>query len=242
LPLHPESTWHEVHVRTTASEQHGRDLPAERSVWNVDITTPAIVLGSRQTEAELDLDACVIAETEIVRRRSGGGMVYLLPGKQVWLDVVIPKDDRLWIDDVGRAAWWLGDVWLAAIKSLATAEKIDAYVHRQDLVRGKYGDLVCFSGAGPGEVMTLDDAGNSAKIVGISQRRTQNLARFQCTMYLQWESVLSQQFGRLLSDPSAALVEMQSNLEHSVMPLSKVASGSTASDVMAAFMAQITRV
>ena len=109
MPLHPESTWlvHDVH--TTTSEQHGRDLPAERSVWNVDITTPAIVLGSRQTEAELDLDACANEHVEIVRRRSGGGMVFLSPGKQVWLDVVIPKDDRLWIDDVGRAAWWLGD-------------------------------------------------------------------------------------------------------------------------------------
>ena len=229
-------------VRTTASEQHGRDLPAERSVWNVDITKPAIVLGSRQTEAEVDRDACVIAGTEIVRRRSGGGMVYLSPGKQVWLDVVIPKDDRLWIDDVGRAAWWLGDVWLAAIESLATARKIHAYVHRQDLVRGKYGDLVCFSGAGPGEVMSIDDAGNPAKIVGISQRRTRDLARFQCTMYLQWETVLSKQFGRLLSDPSAALVEMQSNLEHSVMPLNQLASRLTASDVLAAFMAQINRV
>ena len=242
LPLHPESTWHEFHVRTTASEQHGRDLPAERSVWNVDITTPAIVLGSRQTEAELDLDACINGSVEIVRRRSGGGMVFLSPGKQLWLDVVIPKDDRLWIDDVGRAAWWLGDVWLAAIESLATSRKINAYVHRQDLVRGKYGDRVCFSGAGPGEVMTLDDAGNPAKIVGISQRRTRDLARFQCTVYLQWETALSQQFGQLLSDPDAARVEMQSNLEHSVMPLSQIASGLSASDVMAAFMAQITRV
>mgnify|MGYP003837929845 CR=1 FL=1 len=229
-------------MHTTASEQHGRDLPAERSVWNVDITTPAVVLGSRQTEAELDRDACVNAGTEIVQRRSGGGMVYLSPGKQLWLDVVIPKDDRLWIDDVGRAAWWLGEVWLAAIKSLATAEKMDVYVHRQDLVRGKYGDLVCFSGAGPGEVMTLDDAGNPAKIVGISQRRTRDSARFQCTMYLQWEPALSQQFGQLLSDPDAARVEMQSNLEHSVMPLSQIASGLSASDVLAAFMAQITRV
>jgi hypothetical protein len=61
-------------------------------------------------------------------------------------------------------------------------------------------------------------------------------------MYLQWETVLSQQFGLLLSDPSAAFVEMQSNLEHSVMPLSRLASGLTASDVLAAFMAQITRV
>ena len=229
-------------VRTTASEQHGRDLPAERSVWNVDITTPAIVLGSRQTEAELDLDACVNEHVEIVHRRSGGGMVFLSPGKQVWLDVVIPKDDRLWIDDVGRAAWWLGDVWLAAIESLAAVRKIHAYVHCQDLVRGKYDDRVCFSGAGPGEVMTLDDAGNPAKIVGISQRRTRDLARFQCTMYLQWDSVLSQQFGRLLSDPNDGRAELQSNLEHSVMPLSQIASGLSASDVLAAFMAQITRV
>jgi hypothetical protein len=115
-------------------------------------------------------------------------------------------------------------------------------VHRQDLVRGKYGDRVCFSGAGPGEVMTLDDAGNPAKIVGISQRRTRDLARFQCTMYLQWEPALSQQFGQLLSDPDAARVEMQSNLEHSVMPLSQIASGLSASDMLAAFMAQITLV
>ena len=231
---------HNVH--TTASEQHGRDLPAERSVWNVDITTPAVVLGSRQTEAELDRDACVNAGTEIVQRRSGGGMVYLSPGKQLWLDVVIPKDDRLWIDDVGRAAWWLGDVWLAAIESLVTARKTNAYVHRQDLVRGKYGDRVCFSGAGPGEVMTLDDAGNPAKIVGISQRRTGDLARFQCTMYLQWDPFLSQQFGRLLSAPNDGRAELQSNLEHSVMPLSQIASGLSASDVLAAFMAQITLV
>lgn len=229
-------------VRTTASEQHGRDLPAERSVWNVDITTPAIVLGSRQTEAELNLDACVNEHVEIVRRRSGGGMVFLSPGKQVWLDVVIPRSDLLWIDDVGRAAWWLGDVWLAAIESLATARKIHAHVHRQDLVRGNYGDRVCFSGAGPGEVMMLNDAGNPAKIVGISQRRTRDLARFQCTMYLQWETVLSQQFGRLLSNPNDGRAELQSNLEHSVMPLSQITSGMSASDVLAAFMAQITLV
>jgi lipoate-protein ligase A len=242
LPLHPESTWLVRDVRTTASEQHGRDLPAERSVWNVDITTPAIVLGSRQTETELNLNACANENVEIVRRRSGGGMVFLSPGKQVWLDVVIPKDDRLWIDDVGQAAWWLGDVWLTAIESLATAGKIQAFVHRQDLVRGKYGDRVCFSGAGPGEVMTLDDAGNPAKIVGISQRRTRDLARFQCTMYLQWEPVLSQQFGRLLSDTHDSRAELQSNLEHSVMPLSQIVADLSASDVVVAFMAQLALV
>ena len=242
LPLHPESTWHEFHVRTTASEQHGRDLPAERSVWNVDITTPAIVLGSRQTEAELNLVACANENVEIVRRRSGGGMVFLSPGKQVWLDVVIPKDDPLWIDDVGRAAWWLGDVWLATIESLAPPKKLSAVVHRENLAVGEYGDLVCFSGVGPGEVMGVDADGGLGKIVGISQRRTQEAARFQCTVYLDWGTGLSRQFCQLLSDPNAARAGIDTNLEHSVMPLSQIAAGLSASDVLAAFMAQITLV
>ena len=242
MPPHPESTWSVVHVRTTAAEQHGRDLPAERSVWNVDITSPAIVLGSRQTESELDLDACINKNVEIVHRRSGGGMVFLSPGKQVWLDVVIPKNDRLWIDDVGRASWWLGDVWLAAIASLEPSKKLLAEVHRENLAVGDYGDLVCFSGVGPGEVMGLDAEGMRSKMVGISQRRTQEAARFQCTVYLEWGRELSQQFCQLLSDPNSARAGIDSNLEHSVMPLSQIVADVSASDVLAAFMAQIARV
>lgn len=242
MPLHPESTWHVVHVRTAAGEQHGRDLPAERSVWNVDITSPAIVLGSRQTETELDLDACIHKNIEIVRRRSGGGMVFLSPGKQVWLDVVIPKNDHLWIDDVGRASWWLGDVWLAAIESLSPAKKLAAKVHRENLAVGEYGDLVCFSGVGPGEVMGFTAEGVRSKLVGISQRRTQEAARFQCTVYLEWGRELSQQFYHLLSDPHAARAGIESNLEHSVMSLSHIGTDVSASDVLDAFMAQIARV
>ena len=229
-------------VRTTASEQHGRDLPAERSVWNVDIIAPAIVLGSRQTEAELDLDACANSNVEIVRRRSGGGMVFLSPGNQVWLDVVMPKNDRLWIDDVGRASWWLGDAWLAAITSLVPAHGLTAHVHRENLAVGGYGDLVCFSGVGPGEVMGVDAEGRRAKIVGISQRRTQDSARFQCTVYLQWGTESSRQFCQLLSDPNAGRDGIESDLEHSVMPLSQIVAGLSASDVVAAFMAQLALV
>ena len=90
--------------------------------------------------------------------------------------------------------------------------------------------------------MMLNNAGNPAKIVGISQRRTRDLARFQCTMYLQWDPFLSQQFGRLLSDPNDGRAELQFQLEHSVMPLSQIANGLSASDVLTAFMAQITLV
>jgi lipoate-protein ligase A len=210
-------------------------------VWNVDITVPAIVLGSRQTETELNIDSCEKTNVEIVRRRSGGGMVFLSPGKQVWLDVVIPKNDPLWIDDVGQASWWLGEVWLDAIKSLASAHALQAHVHRENLSMGEHGDLVCFSGVGPGEVMGVDAEGELKKIVGISQRRTQESARFQCTVYLQWEPELSWQFCQLLSDPNAARDGIAANLEHSVMPLSQIIAGLSASDVLTAFMAQIAR-
>ncbi len=230
------------HVRTTASEQHGRDLPAERSVWNVDIIGPAIVLGSRQTEAELDLDACAEAGIEIVRRRSGGGMVYLVPGNHIWLDVVIPKADTLWNDDVGRASWWLGDAWLAAIESLGVT---GAHVHREQMTTGEHGDLVCFAGVGPGEVMFHGATGVEAKVVGISQRRTQELARFQCTMYLQWSSVVADDLGRMLGKTHLARPGLGSVIEQCVMPMSQMSQMSqmaetvTTSDLVTAMLAQL---
>ncbi len=107
---------------------------------------------------------------EVVRRRSGGGAVLLIPGEVVWLDVLIPTGDSLWSDDVSYASHWLGDVWVAA---LGYGE-----VHRGPMVRTRWSPLVCFAGLGPGEV-TVD----GRKLVGISQRRTRAGARFQCAVY-----------------------------------------------------------
>ena len=90
--------------------------------------------------------------------------------------------------------------------------------------------------------MGLDAEGVRSKMVGISQRRTQEAARFQCTVYLEWGRELSQQFCQLLSDPNSARAGIDSNLEHSVMPLSQIVADLSASDVLAAFMAQIARV
>lgn len=224
------------HVRTTASEQHGRDLPAERSVWNVDVVGPAIVLGSRQTEVELDLDACAAAGIEIVRRRSGGGLVYLVPGNHIWLDVVIPKADTLWIEDVGRASWWLGDAWLAAIESLGVN---GAHVHREHMTTGEFGDLVCFAGVGPGEVMFRGAKGEVAKVVGISQRRTQEFARFQCTLYMQWSTVEAEDLGRMLNTTNMARPRLGTAIEQCVMPMSQMLTTVTRSDVVTAMLTQL---
>jgi hypothetical protein len=87
-----------------------------------------------------------------------------------------------------------------------------------------------------------DTAGRPAKIVGISQRRTQEAARFQCTMYLEWGSDLSEQLAGLLSGLNSARTGIKLNLEHSVMPFSQIAVGVSAADVLAAFTAQLALV
>jgi lipoate-protein ligase A len=166
----------------SAGEQHGRDLVAERAVWDVRITQKAMVLGSRQDGSLLNGELCSRDGIEVVRRRSGGGIVFLAPGEHVWLDVIVPRGDVLWSDDVAQASWWLGDVWVQTLNALG---ENNVSVHHESLSSDAWGDLLCFAGVGPGEVVQQDDESLS-KLVGISQRRTRDYARFQCTVYTKW--------------------------------------------------------
>ena len=182
LPTLHNSSWKLYTEHVSAGEQHGRDLVAERAVWDVRITQKAMVLGSRQDESLLNGELCSRDGIEVVRRRSGGGIVFLAPGEHVWLDVVVPRGDVLWSDDVAQASWWLGDVWVQALNALGVS---NVSVHHESLSSDAWGDLLCFAGVGPGEVVQRDDESLS-KLVGISQRRTRDYARFQCTMYTKW--------------------------------------------------------
>lgn len=182
LPTLPNSSWKLYTEHVSAGEQHGRDLVAERAVWDVRITQKAMVLGSRQDESLLNSELCSRDEIEVVRRRSGGGIVFLAPGEHLWLDVVVPRGDVLWSDDVAQASWWLGDVW---VKTLNALDENNVSVHHESLSSDAWGDLLCFAGVGPGEVVRLEDESPS-KLVGISQRRTRDYARFQCTIYTKW--------------------------------------------------------
>ena len=136
-------------------------------MWIFEIEQPALVLGSSQPMVD-------VRGIEVVRRRSGGGAVWLEPGGTLWVDVLVPRGDELWDDDVGRATHWLGDAWARAVG-------VNSLVHRGPMVRTEWSDLVCFAGLGPGEV-TID----GRKVVGISQRRTRDAARFQCVAYERW--------------------------------------------------------
>ena len=101
------------------------------------------------------------------------------PGAVVWVDVVIPRADPLWDDDVGRAFEWLGDAWAAALVGLGVS---GAEVHRGGIVSSPWSSKVCFAGLGPGEVTAY-----GRKVVGMAQRRIRHGALFQCAVPLTWE-------------------------------------------------------
>lgn len=141
---------------------------------------PALVLGSTQPESAADAVAAAATGTEVVRRRSGGGAVLLLPGRSTWVDVTIGRDDPLWHDDVAVAFHWLGRAWAAAAQHLG----VEATVHTGPMVQTPWSRRVCFAGFGAGEVIV-----GGRKLVGISQRRTRDAARFQCVMHRTWDPV-----------------------------------------------------
>jgi lipoate---protein ligase len=141
----------------------------------------ALVLGSRQDVDVVDVEGCRRAGIDIVKRRSGGGVVLVEPGAMCWFDVVVPADDarfRSVVVDVGASMRWLGGHLVAALDDLGVT---DAAVHDGAMVCGPWGQLICFAGVGPGEVLLGEH-----KLVGISQRRTRNGSRFQCMVHLRW--------------------------------------------------------
>lgn len=169
--------------RDRAAALHGLEIPdpAGREVWILTPERPALVLGSTQRDDVVATGEVGASGVDVVRRRSGGGAVLLDPDGTVtgaptlWIDVVVPRGDPLWLDDVGRSMGWLGDAWVRAL----AAFDIHATVHRGALERTPGSRLVCFAGVGPGEVVV-----GARKVVGISQRRTRAGARFQCLVNL----------------------------------------------------------
>lgn len=178
--------WEVRHLAGPAGDLHAEPLPAvpTRAIWVLDATAPALVLGTTQGEQMVDAVAAASAGIDVVRRRSGGGAVLVVPGDVAWVDVLVPAGDPLWDDDVGRAAHWVGRTWQAALADLGLA---DSTVHDGALICGPLGRLVCFGTVGAGEVTVTAPNGALRKVVGVSQRRTRAAARFQCAVYRRWD-------------------------------------------------------
>ncbi|MBV9412055.1 MAG: hypothetical protein JO148_10700 [Acidimicrobiia bacterium] len=137
----------------------------------MDVTEPALVLGSTQPPVEE-------RSVPVVRRRTGGGAVLVRPGEQLWVDVLLPADDPLWETDVSRSFHWLGQAWVDALASLG----VESSWHQGPMVCTPWCRQVCFAGIGSGEV-TVD----GRKVVGLAQRRTRAGALFQCAALLRWD-------------------------------------------------------
>lgn len=178
--LDPSGEWRVAVVTTAAGDLHSLDLSevcgGERHVVVCVPTRPALVLGSTQPDDGIDARAASAAGVEVVRRRSGGGAVWVHPDDSVWIDLWVPRGDPLWTDDVSASMLFAGDAFVAAIGGAPGLQ-----VWRERFVAGQHGRTVCFASMAPGEVV-----GPSGKVVGMSQRRDRHGARVQCIAYRRW--------------------------------------------------------
>lgn len=189
-------TWTVEHRRAPAAVLHDPEEIDRRKVLVMEPAAAALVLGRAQpVGAEID------ADIDVVRRSSGGGAVWVEPGGQVWIDILLPRGDALWDDDVNRAAWWVGEAWAAALAD-AGVDAIE--VHRGPHRSGPWGRQVCFAGLGAGEVTVA-----GRKAVGVAQRRTRAGVRFQCAVLLRWHPA---RLARLLGLPVAAGAELEGSV------------------------------
>jgi lipoate-protein ligase A len=139
----------------------------------------ALVLGSTQSDGDVDGAAVAASGLEVTRRRSGGGAVLVEPDALAWIDVFVPRHDLVWEQDVGRAFWWVGHVWADVLTALGVS---GARVHQDPPVTSSLSSKVCFAGVGPGEVTV-----GGRKVVGMAQRRTRAGALFQCAALVRWD-------------------------------------------------------
>jgi lipoate-protein ligase A len=175
-------TWTVERLRGDAAALHDRPLGPDvaRRVSVMELARPALVLGSTQRETDADTIALDAFDVELAKRRSGGGAVLLIPGQTLWIDVELARGDSLWNDDVGRASHWLGGAWVVALAELG----VRAHMHAGGIIETPWSRKVCFGGLGPGELSV-----EGHKLVGISQRRTRDGARFQCVVHRKWDPV-----------------------------------------------------
>lgn len=167
-----------------AAELHqpwpGPDRAAERRIAICHVTGPqTVVLGSTQGRTVVVdqnwSDRC------IVRRRGGGGAVFVAPARQVWVDIWLPRADPLWDDDVVAGADWVGDAWADAMTELGLR---DVAVHRGPSRGDQAAAAVCFAGLGPGEIVVGTPA---RKLMGLTQHRSRFGVRFQTMAVVWWD-------------------------------------------------------
>ena len=189
---------------------HAADPAPIRSATFHSVATPTLVLGSAQHDTDVDARVADALGIAVVKRRSGGGAVLLIPDEFVWLDLVIPDGDALWDGDVARAMVWVGRLWQRALDDLGVATDVNHATGRET----KWSRHVCFAGVGFGEVVY-----GQRKVVGVSQRRTRVAARFQSLCHLRWRPEL---VAALVAEPRPLATELANQVATIAAPTSAV--------------------
>jgi lipoate-protein ligase A len=165
----------------TAADFHAMELPYERALWWCNVETPTVILGSTQSVDDVNQNSADESGVLVSRRRSGGGAVFVHPSDSVWIDITISRDDPLWKDDVAQSMLWLGEFFVEALSPW-----VQANVYRDSFSTGVDGRVVCFSSSSPGEVFV-----GANKLVGISQRRGREGARFRHWRPGEWSQIFA---------------------------------------------------
>lgn len=175
-------------------------------------SAPALILGAGQKLAEIDLAACRAAGVAVYRRSSGGTAVWFAP-ELLMLDVALPAEHPLHLNDVTESYAWFGAVWVAALAALGLeATALGVAAARADtqaldpLLR-----RACFGGRSPYEVLA-----GGRKLVGFAQVRRRAGAVFQAGVYRRWAP---QRLTSLLALDAPARAELTGRLAARVVGL-----------------------
>ena len=165
------------------------DAPATLRWYSYD--APALILGVGQSEQAVVGPAAHVDGLQIVKRSSGGAVVYARPGF-IALDVALPSQSPLVVPDVVESYRWLGQAFMQALTTLvpqhvgrlALVAPSDARADQHGQRMSEPGTpqharaLACFGVLSPYEV-ALD----ARKLIGFSQIRKRGVAFFQAGVY-----------------------------------------------------------
>jgi lipoate-protein ligase A len=164
---------------------------------------PALVIGSGQKLADIDMAACAAAGVSLHRRASGGSAVLFVPGL-LMQDLVLPPGHPLAILDVSESYRWLGEVWAAALRGLGLPAAPIAVPEAREDTRGLDPLLrrACFAGRSPYEILA-----GGRKLVGFSQVRRRHGTLLQVGVYVRWPGAELARLLRLAPDEGQALAD-----------------------------------
>lgn len=206
--------WNERTIRGTVAELHGSteevNSKSREIIWR-DPTDTAMVLGSAQDESVLDADAVCTRNISIVRRSSGGGAVLVKPSNMIWFDIMLPRDDVHWTDDVNVSFLWIGHAIARALKTCRVQGITTQGAINQ---RNQWTSLVCYAGIGPGESSVW-----GKKVIGISQKRKRMVAHYHCNVIREFDAT---EFVSLLRLEGNLRRELTTSLQRNVGELPKL--------------------